>query len=491
MYYFFLCLLTYVRQYVIYNYEKNEKGKTMKKRILSFLLAMIMVLTSVPLFAFPIYAAGEAVTEPKNESNETKNTEDTGAYNYNSLYVGYNNGAFENATFIMDFYSATTETEIIKGANYNSTGMTAGSRFKAEASTYEDFIVYATGDNYFTGGTTPISSPWSFYNYYSSNATYWKHQGGTATSGDGGSSYNSTKPAQPDIVEGWTDYYVTDGGMWAKATYPSSFGNGYFHMGLNSTLVFSSAVTAAQNAGNGNYTIQIISERVGSGTQNYFVGNRGSISKSADNKIKVAHTATAYFADTAEGTVEGYDIDNPNTFTFTFDRADKSNVTMGAYVNEKVAFEKKTTEKGVESSVKIYEAADAYIYAVRVYSKVLTADEIAQNHFADLAKYFALDVTGFDALNADEKKAVYAAVTGYTFISDKDELQEVVTRAITNGFKVTYNEAGDFIWAKAEGFTLPIATSNNASDKFIGYFADGAQVTDANGVMLAKVLQYV
>ena len=64
-----------------------------------------------------------------------------------------------------------------------------------------------------------------------------------------------------------------------------------------------------------------------------------------------------------------------------------------------------------ENYVAFYGSADNHnIYALRYYSDVLTDAERAQNHFADLAKFFRVDISGYaEKLNglSDEKKAEY------------------------------------------------------------------------------------
>ncbi len=64
--------------------------------------------------------------------------------------------------------------------------------------------------------------------------------------------------------------------------------------------------------------------------------------------------------------------------------------------------------------------SDMDLYGLRLYEDTLTEDEREQNHFADLAKYYQLDLTDFDKiLSATDKKTVYAALAGYTLVSDE------------------------------------------------------------------------
>ncbi|MBO7292767.1 MAG: hypothetical protein J6V07_02400, partial [Clostridia bacterium] len=80
------------------------------------------------------------------------------------------------------------------------------------------------------------------------------------------------------------------------------------------------------------------------------------------------------------------------------------------------------------------------VYAARYYNRVLTADEIAQNHFADLAKFFRLDLTGFDMLPDSQKQAVYDAAIGLEFTSSREDIQALVLSSISKGYKALKGE---------------------------------------------------
>ncbi len=72
-------------------------------------------------------------------------------------------------------------------------------------------------------------------------------------------------------------------------------------------------------------------------------------------------------------------------------------------------------------------APDIKIYAYRHYSTVLTQDEVAQNHFADLAKFYRLDLSQFEGLTAEEMKAVYEAAVPFALgTADRDALAEAL-----------------------------------------------------------------
>ena len=86
------------------------------------------------------------------------------------------------------------------------------------------------------------------------------------------------------------------------------------------------------------------------------------------------------------------------------------------------------------------------VYFLRYYNKQLSADEMAQNHFADLAKFFRLNLFGLDLLPASALPAVYAAVADFTVESDRLDVQTALTVAINEGVKPAYEAmkvAGD------------------------------------------------
>ena len=60
------------------------------------------------------------------------------------------------------------------------------------------------------------------------------------------------------------------------------------------------------------------------------------------------------------------------------------------------------------------------MYALRYYSCILSPEAAAQNHFADLAKFFRLDVTAYLGMSETDKEAVHTAMAPYAFDDDRD-----------------------------------------------------------------------
>ena len=80
-----------------------------------------------------------------------------------------------------------------------------------------------------------------------------------------------------------------------------------------------------------------------------------------------------------------------------------------------------------------FSASDAKIYAVRLYDRALTDAELCQNHFADLAKHFRLDVTGLleysPLCKAEDLEAYYSAFAALDFTSVRSDVQAVADAA--------------------------------------------------------------
>ena len=74
------------------------------------------------------------------------------------------------------------------------------------------------------------------------------------------------------------------------------------------------------------------------------------------------------------------------------------------------------------------------IYAMRVYDKELSADEVLQNHFAEIVTIneLELDIKAFLALGAEDKLAVYMAFADSSIEDGKAVLQEILDIALAD-----------------------------------------------------------
>ena len=100
------------------------------------------------------------------------------------------------------------------------------------------------------------------------------------------------------------------------------------------------------------------------------------------------------------------------------------------------------------------------LYFVRYYNRVITQAEMAQNHFADVAKFFRLNIAGFEALDAEGRAAVYESVRNINVAtSTKTEAQNAVSAVLNAKADAAYE-------AMKEGVTDPalITLISNAKD---------------------------
>ena len=149
-------------------------------------------------------------------------------------------------------------------------------------------------------------------------------------------------------------------------------------------------------------------------------------------------------------------------FTAPIGHASVYQGTHQVYSNDEVAF--LNSNYGYNSNDLAFTGNWGDIYAVRYYKSVLSADEAAQNHFADLAKYYRVDLTGLAAVTDPAfRKVMYYAVAGYQIGSEG--AAEAVLAAIKTAIGSTFDtlkiagatERNAFIdVAKAAGASLDV-----------------------------------
>ncbi len=123
------------------------------------------------------------------------------------------------------------------------------------------------------------------------------------------------------------------------------------------------------------------------------------------------------------------------------------------YTNEKYAYtaSAQTSAYGTYSNMPVYPSdslandffmfknAPCSVYSIRLYDAVLVAAEKAQNHFADVASYFALELDGFHALSAEEKSRVYTAFAAIKLDeATADEAQKLLDSFTVNAYDMLY-----------------------------------------------------
>ncbi len=85
------------------------------------------------------------------------------------------------------------------------------------------------------------------------------------------------------------------------------------------------------------------------------------------------------------------------------------------------------------SIIGFQKSTDQKLYAIRIYERALSDDELAMNHFADLAKYYRLDVGSYAKLTDKEKATVAEGFLSDTVGKDslyREDLQARVTEEV-------------------------------------------------------------
>ncbi len=375
----------------------------------------------------------------------------------------------DNLQLSVDFFGVTPDRNrtnpLIGGADYENVAATAGSRFGAIASNYVSFVNYAGASLGVSGGTAKIASPWCFEDWY---ADYTRKMGSGSVadyrtslpSGDNVKSVASEgnmhyvtyiddteqvykTSAQSDttfyitntVVEGVTDYYIQNG-KWAKKTYVSEWSDNSITLGVNSTL-FIDGLQAYVKTGIEDYTVQAITsfETENASGQVYMLGmarySVGAVTVDGEKKLSYrgmtkSHNGSGSTSATLESFVTDADWYGINDNTFTFDRnySDANgagNTTYGIFVNGAKYATVTHETSSIDGVTKIGEGQNTKVYAVRVYSDILTEDEIAQNHFVDIAKFYGLNLTQYAYATEQVKASVHAS-----FIDRKFEGENAV-----------------------------------------------------------------
>ncbi len=282
------------------------------------------------------------------------------------------------------------------------------------------------------------------------------------------------------------DYYIqTNGGL----AFESSFGDGYFSNGyysglsinninyLENSLVYDQA-NAVDTKPNSDFTLQVVNafdnSRFRPSGQMFMLGTfRFTLTDLGDNMHITSlsmfpATGTSYDASKTYNTAYGYrnlgvKITDATDFTFIYsgdfsavtkNGAELTSVTgsydFDMFVNNRLvnfesgasdiyyadARENHTFEVDFNAATKfnglfkLGEGGTMNIYAIRLYSKALSQDEITQNHFADLATFHDIELDIFTLLSDDEKKALYEDMQNVYLTDSKESVHEAYNAAI-------------------------------------------------------------
>ncbi len=401
----------------------------MKKRILSMLLAIVMVATALPLLVFTAMAEeGDTVTYPETTEEE-----------YNALYVTYGR-IFQNDFFKTNEHWAPvthdTPIEITNGG----TGITSG---VDAVNSFTPYIVYRP--NY----------------YYMFTCT--------------------TAPGNVTIHDGYVDI--------------PAFGDVDFANSRTTNFSDRNDARGTMAAVNPNYKLTVTVEYVmnvrsaknssgaqtSSGQPMFQLGGITIVEGNSESNLVFRQVKDQGVAITDGNLLDGqehYDRfyaerNKVNTFTLKVDRPQATlasgtelhteNGYLGLMVNGVDYFESSTV-KYVNSQANPYQInyVNAYTsvayYATRVYNHVLNDNEVAQNHFADLAKFFRLDLSAYnewkEILTTEELYKALSSLSAYTFDNDRADVQAALDTCFE---KVVYDDYYAGFEGVVDAHTLAVA----------------------------------
>ncbi len=163
------------------------------------------------------------------------------------------------------------------------------------------------------------------------------------------------------------------------------------------------------------------------------------------------YPASSYFYNNILYSMNGesvaFSADRVGDFTFTVSHAKGSleevKAGNGAFsirygteelLSAVISYKKLSSLSWTETSmIGFYSSADMSLYAVRAYSRTLSKDEILLNHFADLAKFYMLNVGMYEKLSDREKADLAAHFVDYRIgSSDREALQEELSARLAD-----------------------------------------------------------
>lgn len=378
----------------------------MKKRVISLLLLVVMLVTAVPLATFLSLAAGPAVTAETEEEE----------FDYNGLYAGYS-----DIVYYLDFFKLNTFW-----------GGVVPEEVAAPADTFTGDKVYETGEMW--DANTPKLAPTA--DYAAAIESYKTTMQNLLNSFVVKKSTITLNIKLADINgRSWNDM----DGSAQKVNF--TFGPGYIQLRYihsNSYLNFAKLPTGGIITGE--YVTTGGSRSVGQ-----FYLTRGlpvDMTVVGDDitftKFSAYSSNNSAEADFEDFTVPG-GATTPFTFTVQSTRADNGHDLIGdIWVNgeqkvDDVIVTKPTAKDTGHIGYGSY--GTQQVYAVRYYNRALSAEEQAQNRFADFAKWFKLDMSLYASLNSTAKLEAQAALlaaadaASISFtndVADRDVLQNVL-----------------------------------------------------------------
>lgn len=374
----------------------------MKKRIASFLLAALLVLSAMPLFAF--MATAEQIEEEE-------------AVNYDDLYVKIGL-AYQFDTFMTNPIWDPSGTAVVIPEELYAMADENGEKFFDTVESRVDQVFGEDGttltavsmNKFFSDAVAEYKASWDaiFASFrYAGNR---KLQTQLPTVGT--RSHNDKTGAQQSV-----SFTLEDGYLQFKGS------DGYNESKLG----------IAGESYRGVSSIQYVMAPGSQLGANYYILYRGvslSLTPGFDGglifKGDTSYQGVNYGSPVTNGSIAP---DKVGDFTITVEHPDASGVEERQQMKGRLAI-RYNADKVLESSISygststdsvlqmsllnFYKSSKAQLYAIRIYDRELTENDVKINHFADIAKYYKLDVSGYFALTEAERVELsdtYADVT--------------------------------------------------------------------------------
>lgn len=449
----------------------------MKKRILSMLLLAVMIVTALPLAVLSVSAAEEEVVLTEEDY--------TALYVQNGLVSMYDffrlnsywggSATLPVAPIFSDKY-ATADSRLSgtggwivvrRSHTYNGTYEGFTQSYSASTESWVNLrvpdggqVVYATeAEAKAALAALDAAMKPAGYDYFVArnpmlDATYQKdvnaYRSQAASVLLGFRTFGSSELYINMPVVSALDYHDQDG---AAQRIPFKFGPGYLQMDYHhgqSYLTYS-----APSAKDGDVTVEITMTS-GDGVYptapeqehaSYFIFGDVSLVKSAAG----VYTSFRSYNGTGSRNFDDFtlagDEYTPHKFALFLNRTrdgSSSIVTSRLVVDneEKVAAgtAKDTTPDNVASILGFSSAANQRIYSIRVYSRQLTDAERAQNHFADLLKWYKIDPLVYTKLDDVVKADIAAEFASYEIGGDAAVRAEIEEKYVGIVNEVVYGE---------------------------------------------------
>ncbi len=219
------------------------------------------------------------------------------------------------------------------------------------------------------------------------------------------------------------------------------------------------AITLENILANGSYTVQILL-KYRSGAEKGYNSASGDISRDTfrlggvtignvmnKDASYIVQSSPIKMNGATVGVADGFvDLDTyggsllageaGEVFEFTtLVNASSTKAAPSFYRNGELILSLDATNYTASKDVVIGDYADLAIYAIRIYATRLGADAIARNHFADLMKYYEVDMAAFNLLTQGRREQLYS---DFADVSLGDTSYRALTQALNDALADQY-----------------------------------------------------